>query len=75
MIDESATKIKQDKVLLQEKVRGLFDSIAFDIDEKGYLIQLMHQQDMRDVLTDILSEINQPQKLESFDCLKLIADI
>ena len=42
MIDESATKIKQDKDLLQEKVRGLFDSIAFDIDEKGYLIQLMH---------------------------------
>ena len=30
---------------------------------------------MRDVLTDILSEITQPQKLESFDCLKLIADI
>ena len=30
---------------------------------------------MRDVLTDILSEITQPQELESFECLKLIADI
>jgi len=75
VIDESATKIKRDKDLLQEKVRGLFDSIVFDIDEKGYLIQLMHQQDMRDVLTDILSEITQPLKLDSFDCLKLVADI
>ena len=45
------------------------------IDEKGYLIQLMHVQEMRDVLTDIISEVTSSQQLESYECLKLIADI
>ena len=52
---------QKDKNLLLDKVRGIFNSIPITIDEKGYLIQLMHNQDMRDTLTDIISEINQPQ--------------
>ena len=35
----------------------------------------MHVQEMRDVLTDIISEITSTQQLESYECLKLIADI
>ena len=66
---------EKDKNLLIDKVRGIFNSIPISIDEKGYLIQLMHNQDMRDVLTDIISEINQPQQLDNYECLKLIADI
>ena len=53
--------MEKDKELLNEKVRGIFNSIPISIDEKGYIIQLMHNQDMRDILTDIISEINQPQ--------------
>ena len=35
----------------------------------------MHNQDLRDTLTDIISEINQPLELENYECMKLLADI
>lgn len=35
----------------------------------------MHDQDMRDVLTDIISEINQPIELANYECMKLLADV
>ena len=60
---------------MTKQVRGLFNSVPITIDEKGYLIQLMHVQEMRDVLTDIISEITSATQLESYECLKLIADI
>lgn len=35
----------------------------------------MHDQDMRDILTDIVSEINQPVELANYECMKLLADV
>ena len=35
----------------------------------------MHNQDLRDTLTDIISEINQPLELQNYECMKLLADI
>ena len=57
IIDDSSAKFK-DQQLLQSQVRGLLNSQAIRIEEKGYLLQLMHDQEMRDSFTDILGEIN-----------------
>lgn len=35
----------------------------------------MHNHEMRQQMTDLLNEINQARKIDSFECLKLIADI
>lgn len=51
------------------------NSQSIKIEEKGYVLQLMHQQEMRDCLSDILSEINQPLELANYECMKLLADI
>lgn len=43
---------------MTRQVRGLLQSVPIKIDEKGYLLQLMHDYNMRCCLTDILIEIN-----------------
>ena len=35
----------------------------------------MHDQEMRDTLSDIVSEINQPVELANYECIKLLADV
>jgi len=35
----------------------------------------MHNFEMRLALTDILAEVNQSRQIQSYECLKLIADI
>ena len=67
---------KSDQQILIDQMNGLFDSVPIKIEEKGYLIQLMHNQAMRDVLTEILNDHNHPPVvLKGYECLKLIADI
>ena len=35
----------------------------------------MHNQDLRDCLADIISEVNQPLELANYECMKLLADV
>jgi hypothetical protein len=44
-------------------MRGLFNSVPIKIEEKGYLIQLMHTHEMRGQMADILSEVNQARQI------------
>ena len=48
--------MEKDKELLELKFKGLLNSKALKIEEKGYILQLLHSQDMRDALSDMLSE-------------------
>ena len=57
IIDDGNAKTR-DRNLLEDQIRGLLNSVPIQIEEKGYLLQLMHDQDLRDCLTDIISEIN-----------------
>ena len=67
---------KSDKDTLVCQMTGLFNSIPIKIEEKGFLIQLMHNFQMRETLTDILNDFNHPQVvLKGYECMKLIADI
>ena len=67
---------EKDKKLLANQLSELFKSQIITLDEKGYIIQLMHNQLLRESVADILwREIVQTRVLESFDCLKLIADV
>lgn len=53
----------------------LLKSEPITIEEKGKLIQMMHNKAMRSAMTDILKDIVSPRLLSSSECLKLIADI
>jgi len=63
VIDEAEDGITKDKRLLAEQIRGLFNSVPIKIEEKGFLIQLMHNYEMRLIMADILSEINQNRQI------------
>ena len=41
IIDDERNKNK-DRILLENQIRGLLGSVPIKIDEKGYLLQLMH---------------------------------
>lgn len=75
IIEEAEEGITKDKRLLINQMRGLFNSVPIKIEEKGFLIQLMHNFEMRLAMTDILAEVNQSRQIHSHECLKLIADI
>lgn len=53
----------------------LLRSEQISLEEKGKLIQLMHNKALRGAMTDILKEITSPRQLTNAECLKLIADI
>lgn len=59
IIDDDEQKEK-DAALLSRQVKGLLASVPIKIEEKGYLLQLMHDYNMRCCLTDIFIDINQP---------------
>lgn len=63
VVSEETDGMTKDKYLLIQQMRGLFNSVPIKIDEKGYLIQLMHHFEMRQEMADILSEINQTRQL------------
>jgi len=50
-------------------------SKLISIEDKGQLIHMMHDKQMRIVMTEILSEVKHPQKIENIECLKIIADL
>lgn len=66
-----------DRQLLVTQVRGLiFESRPITIEQKGYMIQLMHQDTMRETMNAVLQEVgSSPRQVKSYDCLKLIGDI
>lgn len=39
------------------------------------IIQCMHDSKMRVLMTEILSEITTPKRIDNIECLRLIADI
>jgi hypothetical protein len=47
LLDEETDGMTMDRKLIIIQMRGLFNSIPIKIDEKGYLIQLMHVYEMR----------------------------
>ena len=65
ILEEDTEGMTKDKRLLVTQMRGLFNSIPIRIEEKGYLIQLMHTQDMRVQMADILSEVTQNRLIQS----------
>eukprot|EP00347_Sterkiella_histriomuscorum_P016146 403354306 len=65
----------KDKILLEEQMNKLLKSQQISIEEKGKLIQLMHNKFLRSAMRDILKDINSPRQLSNNECLKLIADI
>ena len=56
-------------------MKKLLRSELISIEEKGKLIQLMHNKNIRTVMTEILGEITAPKVLKHLECLKVIADI
>lgn len=47
IVTEETDGMTKDMILLITQMRGLFASVPIKIDEKGYLIQLMHHYEMR----------------------------
>ena len=56
-------------------MKKLLRSEVITIDEKGYILQLMHNRVLRQSMTEILMEITSPKALKNYECLKLTADI
>lgn len=67
--------LNSDRLILQDQMKKLLRSEPITIEEKGYLIQLMHNKALRSVMTEILIEVTSPKQLKNLECLKLIADI
>lgn len=42
-------------------MKGLLNSVPIKIEEKGFLIQLMHNNEMRQQMTEVLNELNSPR--------------
>lgn len=53
----------------------IHDSKLIQLNEKAAIIQLLHDNKIRVVLTEILSEITSPRRINNIECLRLIADI
>jgi hypothetical protein len=66
-----------DQKLLRDKMRQMiFDSKLISIQEKGMLIHLMHDEAMRTVMTEILTDAGaHPRRIHNLECMKVIADI
>lgn len=77
IIPMSEGNSQSDKEILNTQFRNLvFESKPISIEQKGYLIQLMHEPEMRDVIVEILSDVNNSFKpVKSYECLKLISDV
>jgi hypothetical protein len=59
IVTEEESGLTKDRELLVAQMQGLFNSQPIKIEEKGYLIQLMHNFDMRQTMVGILSDVNQ----------------
>ena len=46
-----------------------------ELEEKAKVINMMHDKDMRNIMTILLEDINSPRLIDSLECLRLIADI
>jgi len=73
---DSKENFEGDLQMLQEKMRLMIhDSGMIHLNDKAQIIQMMHDTKMRMFMTEILSEITAPKRIENIDCLRLIADI
>ncbi|CDW77618.1 rab-like gtpase activating [Stylonychia lemnae] len=75
IVNNPVDQFQKDKRLLEDQMNKLLKSTAITIEEKGKLIQLMHDKVMRSEMTNILKDIISPRQLSNSECLKLIADI
>ena len=66
---------QEDKKKAHLQIKKLLNSEAISLEDKAYLIQLMHNENMRVLIIDSLQEINMPKPIKEFDCLKILADI
>ena len=63
-------------LLIQQKFKKMiYESKVIDLEEKGQMIQLLYDNEMRSNIVEILQEINSPKRIDNLECLKLIADI
>jgi len=53
----------------------IHESRLIQLNEKAKIIQMMHDTKMRGIMTEILSEITSPKRIDNIECLRLIADI
>mmetsp|Transcript_34714 Transcript_34714/g.25855 ORF Transcript_34714/g.25855 Transcript_34714/m.25855 type:complete len:175 (+) Transcript_34714:964-1488(+) len=67
--------LSSDRQILCTQIRKLLNSELISLEEKGYLIQLMHDHRLRPVLSELLGEANSSRPLKNFDCLKLLSDL
>ena len=61
---------------LQDKLRQMiYDSNPITMDEKGELVHIMNNSNMRTGATEVLQEVQAPRAVKNIDCLKLLSDI
>jgi hypothetical protein len=71
----SKDPLQADRQLVSDQLHKLLKSQPISIEEKGMLIQGMHNKVQRQVVTEVLHEINTLKPLSNLDCLKQIADV
>ena len=62
-------------MLVSQVLQLLNSPVPISLEEKGHLIQLMHDPQMRLVMGDILKEVTSPKQVASYECLRLLADV
>ena len=75
ILDDDHDQMIRDREILNTQIRGILNSQTIRLEEKGYLLQLLHNLDLRDTLSDILGEINTAHQIMNHECIKLLADI
>ena len=75
MVDSTDTFANDSKILKTNMRDMINKSKVISLEIKGQLIHMMHDKQMRQVMTDILNEVKQPQQINNLECLKIIADL
>ena len=75
VLDLSETPEKDAEFIVKKMRQLIQKSELISIDHKGKLIQMLHDQEMRQTLTEVLLEVNAPKKIEDQACMKVISDI
>ena len=67
--------LQSDKEMITEFLHKLLKSELITIEDKGNIIHCMHTVSLRNVVADVLLEINSPKPLKQLECLRQLADI
>lgn len=72
---KNSNPLKDDENILQQSMINLFECKILSIEEKAQIIEILHQSFGRNILTEILMNIDKEIYIQEFESFKIIAEL